>query len=824
MFDSLPGIFDFKVDGNLGLLPANGNPIVLVLGTASKGRADAVVTAARTSSAIRTFGASGTLARGALEAAAGGALNVRLMRIGAKPASLANIGAGYTVTTGEKDGDAGTDYLIYWDDTNQRLQITRASDLTVVYDNDPTVPVDLNEVSVSATAGVETVAATGTITTVAVANFNAAATGTLTDIAFVDSNPDTITRLSGSFITDGFAVGMKISVSGSASNDGTYTLAGVGALTLTLDAGDALTPESAGASVDIDCYDGERLSLDDGNHTPTVFEFDVQGDGIGPGVIGIDLSALTSANDVRDAIIAAINNVGNLLDITASSGGAGVVNLVNDVAGVAGNVAIQETVKHASFTVTGMAGGGPAATGDIGTLTVPLTLEDADGVNGAVFTAGSDGIDISRMELWEALYAAYKLLDDVDVDYLVPMNAYLDDLNTEDLDDGDLDLLNTNPPWESTPVYPTAGSSYDALGKVFVQEFEGQLYFWWDMNRDDAAEIFPSVGDSDATHDAFGTALGSGDFHEVNFAYDLARFCFDKSENNAEVIGFVGVRPPRTFSLADVSAWVGTAPISELDGDNLVITTNGTGLLGNKFMAGRITSGSLAGLEIGGIDGLAGGGFYAKEDPFLDGGADLKDTNDALVDLGKYISLVGAQLILANTAQKNAYVSTASSVYAGFVSSLPAESAPTNKVLPGARVPFRLSLAKLDSLAGAGYVMVQPKTKGTVVSDAPTAARTTSDYRRLSTVRIVKATLDAIRSVAEPFLGEGLSGARLAALDTALENTLAKLLKAGLLKRYQKKLSATASDLVLGKATVELTLVPSYELRSITVLCSLAAQ
>ncbi len=63
------------------------------------------------------------------------------------------------------------------------------------------------------------------------------------DLTFVDSNPDTITRTVGSFVTDGFQAGMRIVVSGTASNDGEFTVATVAALTLTLVAADAVVAE-----------------------------------------------------------------------------------------------------------------------------------------------------------------------------------------------------------------------------------------------------------------------------------------------------------------------------------------------------------------------------------------------------------------------------------------------------------------------------------------------------------------------------------------------------------------------------------------------------
>jgi hypothetical protein len=60
---------------------------------------------------------------------------------------------------------------------------------------------------------------------------------------------DTITRASGSFITDGFVQGMKIVVSGTSLNDGVYTIADVAALTLTLDDNDDLAAETFSSTI-----------------------------------------------------------------------------------------------------------------------------------------------------------------------------------------------------------------------------------------------------------------------------------------------------------------------------------------------------------------------------------------------------------------------------------------------------------------------------------------------------------------------------------------------------------------------------------------------
>jgi hypothetical protein len=110
-----------------------------------------------------------------------------------------------------------------------------------------------------------------------------------------------------------------------------------------------------------------------------------------------------------------------------------------------------------------------------------------------------------------------------------------------------------------------------------------------------------------------------------------------------------------------------------------------------------------------------------------------------------------------------------------------------------------------------------------VVTDAPTAARPDSDYQRYSTIAQVKSCLDEVRRVAEPFLGNGIGGAELAALDTAIDGALRGRVKALVINRYEHQLSSTAQERVLGQAKLQLKIVPKFELREITVTVALAA-
>lgn len=628
-YENLPGVFKDEQDGNITVSVINDNPIVMVLGTASQGNSEVVTTVERVSSAARIFGREGTLTRGLYETSLGGALNIRLFRMGATAASLIDIGSspGLEIETIPKDDSAGIDYTLFWDASTLRLRVYRASDDVLVYDNNPSYPsekVDLGEVVVSGTA-----------------------TG-----------------------------------------------------------------------------------------APTI---------------------------------------------------------------------------------------------DIGTLAVPITLAaaDAGGDGPAIYAAGTDGLNLSRMKLYESLYNTYQLLEDQEADVVVPMNVYLDDLNVMDLTPTEITTLGL----ASLAAYPTASDTDDALGLVYVEEYQGLNYFWWWFPADPVtpgvptANIYPTVGSATATTKTDGTTLTSVDFHEVNFAYQLANFCYTQSRDTDEMTGVVGVLPPDSFGLKDVSLWVGALPVTETDASgNVVIASagNGTGLLGNKFMSGRLATGTLTGHSVGGVDGLYNGGLIATETGFLDD-TQIKDDNDHLVDIGKYISVVGVYPILSNPSQTTSYTATGAPTYGGFYSSLPPQSAPTNKILKNVRLPFRVGRTKLDNLAGQRYVTFHAKTRGIVISDAPTAARPDSDYQRLSTMRQVKTAIDVIRQVGEPFLGEGMLGATLAALETAIDSQLKALVKQGILKRYEFSLTATAQQRVLGQATLELKLVPAFELRQITIVVALAA-
>jgi hypothetical protein len=129
--------------------------------------------------------------------------------------------------------------------------------------------------------------------------------------------------------------------------------------------------------------DGENVVITDGT-TPTTFEIVVTaGYAPTPPRVPVDLSAagVITADNVRDAFIAAINGVANF-NITASSGGAATVTLTNtdeNILAAARNVVITTTVADVGWAVAGMAN---ATASDA--LTVAEATQDATDILGVL--------------------------------------------------------------------------------------------------------------------------------------------------------------------------------------------------------------------------------------------------------------------------------------------------------------------------------------------------------------------------------------------------------------------------------------------------------
>jgi hypothetical protein len=214
---------------------------------------------------------------------------------------------------------------------------------------------------------------------------------------------------------------------------------------------------------------------------------------------------------------------------------------------------------------------------------------------------------------------------------------------------------------------------------------------------------------------------------------------------------------------------------------------------------------------------------------------DVYDSRGNHVDIGAYLNVVATNARATNEAAMDLYPtigyynSGGGAAYAGLISSLSAQNAPTNKVINGVTMAQGISESQANRLAGARFVTFMSKPKGVVVVNAMTGAYnisqySRSDYVRLSTVRIVFDAINYIRSVGDAFIGGANTAPQRNALSTAIDGALKNMQSAGALQRYDFNVYASPTDQVLGKANVELVLVPAFELQQIVVVVALTSQ
>lgn len=186
-------------------------------------------------------------------------------------------------------------------------------------------------------------------------------------------------------------------------------------------------------------------------------------------------------------------------------------------------------------------------------------------------------------------------------------------------------------------------------------------------------------------------------------------------------------------------------------------------------------------------------------------------------DIGKFISIVVAESIFYD-GNLGMYSDKSAAAYAGLIASLPPHSATTNKVIPNVRgLRYNLHPSQLDVLTEARYVTFRNRSgRGTVVTDGITCARPLSDFQRLSTLRIANSVVNVVRQVTEPFIGEAMEESRLDAINTAIESGLRSLKDGKAVQDYRFVVYfASLQDRVSGILTIEIDIVPAFEVRKV---------
>ena len=436
---------------------------------------------------------------------------------------------------------------------------------------------------------------------------------------------------------------------------------------------------------------------------------------------------------------------------------------------VAGSVGVPDSVL---FDVA------PAAAATIVIeATRPHTVTDA------VYVAPADSIGSTWKAYYELVDAAFADLETTIATEVIVDRAILDAPNLAD-----------------------GSSASDRLEYLLKTEAAGEIVYEWGTSK-----VLYKLGSgttavsADADTNANGQPIVSKRFGEVNFAHQLGEFCHSITENEKFILGTVATSTPVATTTAAVASWIGTLPQTDFDG---AVIANGTGLLGNRFMAGSTSQ----------IPG-----FYHTDSGFPDGNTQY-DSNGAIVDLGKFLSVVPAVVTTPNIASlgSSAAIVSGAGVYTGLITTIVAGNSTTNEVVPRVSLPFTIKKVKLDELSGVGYVTFQDKTRGVVVVSGELATGPASDYDYISTSIILASLMNRIRTRLEPYIGKGLTEVQVAAMQTAVEAEFQEAVSEGAVVKYYAQVTVLPVQNGAGRVKVPFTIVPPFELREIDASVKLA--
>ena len=364
---------------------------------------------------------------------------------------------------------------------------------------------------------------------------------------------------------------------------------------------------------------------------------------------------------------------------------------------------------------------------------------------------------------------------------------------------------------------PFIMTPFDLTGELVPNEIISELITWNDADYTETASL----------------QLDNTQIREVNFAHQIGQLAYKASTTYNSTMGIIGVSSPIANN---VSEWAGKMPTYSVDSlGQIKVSTNGTGVLGNKFLYGALNYRN--NMAYGGLI-LTKGASLPDAEPY---GVD--DTDEALdaggypIDLGKYLIIIGAngqravqisgntsengQVITTNTASTDVSRGNLAAAIAARIF-LNAENqeplGPINGNLPG-QVSSITSIPAsiMNSLAIGRIVMCDPRTNS--IANLRTAALPTSDYTRVSTIRVANRLLSNVRNIALKYLGSNFSLA-LQSLQAEIDGYLRSEVGQSMIQGDPSPFAqvyASKVDQISGKLNVRLRFTPPFALESIQV-------
>ena len=454
------------------------------------------------------------------------------------------------------------------------------------------------------------------------------------------------------------------------------------------------------------------------------------------------------------------------------------------------------------------------------------------------YVAPATGIGLTSRQLYIAQQNAMNLLQGFPIDIAVVPGALADNPNVAFYVYGTPTSWVNNPGDSAHPAVPANTNALDWLW-TGVDYYGNPVYQWasetlfWDSNntphsswplQGSSTPVTPVAYNFTSAATRLAQGVGSGNvqqngFHEVSFAYQLARFCAAQSEapqvDNGGCLGFIGTSGPASlsnFSLPAVKTWIGYLPTYAVNGAGITYpSVSGSGLLGIPFLVGA-SSNTLNQACADFANGFRLPGLFATDSGEYDGGPEI-DQNGFKIDDGAYLSVQGDYVLQSNG--YGTYVGSIAGVVAGLTSSLDQLKAITNKQLAGVSQLYRASLNQLDALTFADVDVLRFQGQGAlpVLLHDKTAATTASDYTLALRQRIKFLMIQTLLAEAQNYIGNGTNdGLALTSLKTALDSDCLNLQKRGYISSYLFTITSTPAQQKVGQASIQVSFVPANEL------------
>jgi hypothetical protein len=192
----------------------------------------------------------------------------------------------------------------------------------------------------------------------------------------------------------------------------------------------------------------------------------------------------------------------------------------------------------------------------------------------------------------------------------------------------------------------------------------------------------------------------------------------------------------------------------------------------------------------------------------------------ALKEIARHITIVATELKTSGYPEEWGYANGVSAM-ASALSRMASYVSPVNKVVFNvAKLRYNASRTVLNDLSNKSVnSIILNFNRAPIFSDGLTYANQTSDFTRLSTLKIVNEATLLVRQVCQKFVGEASTIQTRNSMETAITSALRGMMQLGALLDGDFTVTYVPAE---NKAIVDLVVTPAFELKSIEVQVSIS--